>query len=153
MRALSGVPLAAKAAQLDRADRAAIGMTFAARTGLIRPSGFKLRDQTHYLRICFASPPARAYGLAMDFDDLLARYFGTAALGELPPAAREAGIERMLVDFGLSRDRGQRFALWSVLYLMGAGPDLEAAFPDPADRDAARNFMDMMAAADGEIGL
>lgn len=105
------------------------------------------------LHICFTWPLARAYGLAMDFDDLLARYFGTASLGELPPAAREAGIERMLVDFGLSRDRGQRFALWSVLYLMGAGPDLEAAFPDPADRDAARTFMDMMAAANGEIGL
>ncbi len=101
------------------------------------------------MHICFTSPRAQAYGAVMDFDDLLSRYFGTAALGELTPAAREAGVERMLVDFGLSRDRGQRFALWSVLYLLGAGPDLEAAFPDPADRDAARTFMDMMAAADG----
>jgi hypothetical protein len=85
----------------------------------------------------------------MDLDDLLMRYFGTADLDDLPQNARSAGVERMLVDLGLSRDSGQRFALWSLLHLLDAAPDLEVAFPDPADREAARNFMDLLAATDG----
>jgi len=86
----------------------------------------------------------------MDFDDLLSRYFGTADLSAVPPQAQSAGIERMLVDFGLERDRARRFALWSVLYLLGASPELEIAFKEEADREAARNFMDLMAAAQGQ---
>jgi hypothetical protein len=87
----------------------------------------------------------------MNFDDLFYRYFGTNSAESLPESARAAGIEKMQVDFGLSRDRGQRFALWSVLYMLGAAPDLDVAFPDPADRDAARNFMDLMAEADERL--
>ncbi|ANI79978.1 MULTISPECIES: hypothetical protein [Sphingobium] len=79
----------------------------------------------------------------MDFDDQLHRYFGSADLDAVPPAAIAAGVERMRVDFGLEKDRGRRFALWSLLFLLGAAPDLDA-FDDPADRDAARDFMDMM---------
>jgi len=84
----------------------------------------------------------------MDLDDLLMRYFGTANLDDLPDGARAAGVDRLLVDFGLSRDSGHRFALWSLLHMLGAAPDLDVAFPDPAHRDAARNFMDLLAAAE-----
>ncbi|MCR2833174.1 hypothetical protein [Parerythrobacter lacustris] len=86
----------------------------------------------------------------MQFDDLLYRYFGSRSLDDLEEAQRFAGIDRMQVDFGLSRDRGERFALWSVLYLLGAAPDLDIAFKDAGDRDAARNFMDLMVRADDE---
>lgn len=86
----------------------------------------------------------------MQLDDLLYRYFGTRSLDELEGGAEAAGVEKMRVDFGLSRDPGQRFALWSVLYLLGAAPDLDVAFPDAADREAARNFMDLMASAQEE---
>ncbi|WP_374406703.1 hypothetical protein [Pelagerythrobacter sp.] len=34
--------------------------------------------------------------------------------------------------------------------LLGAAPDVEVAFPDENDRDAARNFMGLMATADRE---
>jgi hypothetical protein len=54
-----------------------------------------------------------------------------------------AGIERMQVDLGLEKDRSRRFALWALMYMLGQAPDLERVFPDPADRDAARNFMDL----------
>lgn len=87
----------------------------------------------------------------MNFDDLLYRYFGTTSADSLSDEARAAGTEKMQVDLGLSRDRGQRFALWSVLYMLGAAPDLEATFPDPGDRDAARNFMDLLASADEQL--
>lgn len=81
----------------------------------------------------------------MDFDDQLRRYFGTAELGDIPPAALTAGTERMRVDLGLEQDRARRFALWAVLHMLGAAPDLDIAFADTADRDAARNFMDLTA--------
>ncbi len=86
----------------------------------------------------------------MQFDDLLYRYFGSRSLDEFEEEQRLAGIERMLVDFGLTRDRGERFALWSVLYLLGAAPDLDVAFKDAGDCEAARNFMDLIARADKE---
>ena len=79
----------------------------------------------------------------MDFDDQLRRYFGTTDLEAIAPAALAAGVERMRVDFGLETDRGRRFALWSLLFLLGAAPDIDT-LEDPADRDAARDFMEMM---------
>jgi hypothetical protein len=79
----------------------------------------------------------------MDLDDQLREYFGTANLAEIQPPALAAGVERMQVDLGLAKDRGQRFALWAVLYMLGAAPDLDVAFKDERDRDAARTFMDM----------
>ena len=53
----------------------------------------------------------------------------------------EAGIEHMLVDLGLETDSRRRFALWSLLFMLGAAPDLEVAFKDAGDRNAARDFM------------
>ena len=79
----------------------------------------------------------------MNFDDQLRRYFGTGDLAAIPPDALQAGIERMQVDLGLERDRGNRFALWALLHMLGAAPDLDAAFEDERDRDAARDFMDL----------
>jgi hypothetical protein len=86
----------------------------------------------------------------MNLDDLLQRTFGTSDLGAITPFALEAGTERLQVDLGLATDRDQRFALWSLLYILGRAPDLDVAFKDPADRDAARNLMDLMAASGGE---
>ncbi|WP_298401129.1 hypothetical protein [Sphingobium sp.] len=79
----------------------------------------------------------------MNFDDQLQRYFGTREIDALPADAMAAGIERMRVDFGLETDGGRRFALWSLLFLLGQAPDLDA-FEDAAEREAARNFMDLM---------
>jgi hypothetical protein len=85
----------------------------------------------------------------MDLDDQLRRYFGTGDLGAVAPAALEAGIERMKVDFGLEKDRGNRFALWALMHMLGAAPDLDVAFKDESDREAARNFMDLVGRAEG----
>ena len=57
--------------------------------------------------------------------------------------------ERMRVDLGLETNRGRRFALWSLLYMLGAAPDLDVAFEDTAERDAARDFMDMIDRSEG----
>lgn len=86
----------------------------------------------------------------MDMADLLQRYFGTRDLDGVSAAALPDGVERMRVDFGMTTDRGQRFALWSLLMVLGDAPDLDVAFPDAEDREAARNLMDLLAAAPPE---
>lgn len=84
----------------------------------------------------------------MDLDDLLQRYFGTSELSEASPAMQVAGIDRLRVDFALETDRPKRFALWSLLYMLGQAPDLDVAFADETDRHAARNLMDLLASSD-----
>ncbi len=81
----------------------------------------------------------------MDFDDQLQRYFGTTDLASVHAEAMAAGIEHMRVDLGLEPDRGRRFALWAVLHMLGTHVDLDSAFEEAADRDSARDFMDLMA--------
>lgn len=84
----------------------------------------------------------------MDLDHLLHHYFGTSDVAEASPAIQAAGVDRLRVDFGLETDRSRRFALWSVLYMLGQAPDLDVAFQEEADREAARNLMDLLAASD-----
>jgi len=86
----------------------------------------------------------------MDLDDMLYRYFGTSDVAEASPAVQAAGIDRLRVDFGLETDRSRRFALWSLLYMLGQAPDIDVAFKDVADQEAARNLMDLLAASDDD---
>lgn len=81
----------------------------------------------------------------MDFDDQMRRYFGSTDLGDVTPAVLTSGKERLAVDFGLEKDRGRRFAMWALMHILGNAPDLDVAFKDPADQDAARDFMHMLA--------
>jgi hypothetical protein len=83
---------------------------------------------------------------SMNFDDQIRRYFGTSNLAAVPPDALLAGIEHMQVDLGLTKDRGERFALWALLHTLGSAPDLDAVFETETEREAARNFMDLITA-------
>ncbi|MEG3092097.1 hypothetical protein [Sphingomonas sp. PB1R3] len=78
----------------------------------------------------------------MDFDQLLIRFFGTEDIGNLTPDQLSAGIDRLRVQFGLERDSGRRFALWCLAYMLGVAPDLDEAFDNEEDKEAARDFMD-----------
>lgn len=96
------------------------------------------------------APGARiAHSAAMDFEDLLLRYFATAEIGAIAPGALETGLDRLRVDFGLEQDRGRRFGLSALLYMLGAAPAPDDAFEAAADREAARSFMDMADGFDG----
>lgn len=86
----------------------------------------------------------------MNLDDLLQRYFGTTDLTQASPAVRTAGVDRLRVDLGLETDRPQRFALWSLLYILGQAPDLDVTFKDEDDREAARKLMDLLEASSEE---
>jgi hypothetical protein len=83
----------------------------------------------------------------VNLDDQIRRYFGASDLGSVPPEALNAGIEHMKVDLGLTRDGGERFALWALLHTLGSAPDLDVAFKNEAEREAARNFMDLIQGA------
>ncbi|MEE4211883.1 MAG: hypothetical protein V2I43_21765 [Parvularcula sp.] len=86
----------------------------------------------------------------MQLDDLLLRYFASTNLAEIAPDTLAAGIEHCRVDLGLQQDRGKRFALWSFLHMFGSAPDVDVAFDNEEDREAARNFMDLLAASGGD---
>lgn len=78
---------------------------------------------------------------------MLLRYFGASDLAKVQAASIPAATERMLVDLGLEQDPGNRFALWSLLFMLDASPDLNVAFKNAEEREAARKFMDLMTAA------
>jgi hypothetical protein len=85
----------------------------------------------------------------MNLDDQIRRYFGTSDLASVPPQALNAGIEHIRVDLGLTTDRGERFALWALLHALGSAPDLDVIFKTEEDREAARNFMDLIHGSSG----
>jgi hypothetical protein len=78
----------------------------------------------------------------MDFDQLLIGFFGTDDIASLPPEQIAAGVDRLRLQFGLERDGGRRFALWCLMFMLGVAPDLDDAFEDADDREAARDFME-----------
>ena len=84
----------------------------------------------------------------MDFHDALQRYFGTEEIDRLDAGSLVAGLERIRVDFGLEKDSGRRFGLWTIMYMFGDAPDIDVAFEDTDEREAARDFMDMVDNAD-----
>lgn len=86
----------------------------------------------------------------MDFQDLLVRYFGHADIVSMKQETLDSGLERVRVDFGLEKDSGRRFGLWALMYMLGAAPDLDVAFKNPAEQEAARNFMDLAARLDDD---
>lgn len=83
----------------------------------------------------------------MDLDTLLLRYFHATDLASVSPDAMASGVERCQVDLGLEGDPAKRFALWALLHMLGSAPDLDVTFEDADDRNAARNFMDLLAAS------
>jgi hypothetical protein len=101
-------------------------------------------------RRCIDNRPRGGLKGEVNFDDQLFRYFGTADLGAVTLDALAAGTERMRVDFGLEQNKERRFALWTLLYTLGGAPDLDVAFEDEADRNFARDVMDILGAAGEE---
>lgn len=77
----------------------------------------------------------------MDFDQLLLRAFDTTDLSALPHDRLLAGVEQLRAELAAEADGERRFAIWCLLYMLGAAPDPNEAFEDEADRDAARDFV------------
>jgi len=79
----------------------------------------------------------------MDLDALLHHYFGTHDPEAIDPEAFAAGKERLSIDFGVEREPGRRFALWTLMEAFGFAPlPAEAFDKDPALRRAAEDYLD-----------
>lgn len=78
----------------------------------------------------------------MDLDALLRHYFGGDALETADPAALARGKERLAIDFGVERDPGRRFALWTLMEALGFAPLPADAFAkEPALKRAAEEYL------------
>jgi len=77
----------------------------------------------------------------MDLDALLNHYFDAADPDAIDPAQLAAGKERLAIDFGVERDPGRRFALWTVMEAFGIAPPPAAAFKDPVLRRTAEDYL------------
>lgn len=78
----------------------------------------------------------------MDLDALIAHVFGTDDPATLSEADYERGLERLKIGFGIEREPGRRFALWTLLETLGAAPlPAEAFAEEPALKAAAEDYL------------
>ncbi len=77
----------------------------------------------------------------MDIDALLLHYFGSDDPDTVQPHQLALGKERLAIDFGVEREPGRRFALWTLMEVFGIAPTPADAFKDPALRRAAEDYL------------
>ncbi len=76
----------------------------------------------------------------MNLDTLLEHYFGTMDLSSIEPEQLQTGCSQLALDFGIEREPGRRFALWTLMYMFEMAPEPEQAFEMETERAAARRF-------------
>ncbi len=64
----------------------------------------------------------------MDLDTLLFHYFGAADPDSLDPETLADAKQRLAIDFGVEREPGRRFALWTLMEALGIAPPPAEAF-------------------------
>jgi hypothetical protein len=78
----------------------------------------------------------------VDLDTLLLHYFGSDDPETIAPEALTLGKEKLAVDFGVERDPGRRFALWTLMEAFGFAPlPAEAFEKEPGLRRAADEYL------------
>jgi len=77
----------------------------------------------------------------MDIDALLTHYFGTDDPDSIQPHQFALGKERLAIDFGIEREPGRRFALWTLMEVFGIAPTPADAFEEPDLRRAAEDYL------------
>lgn len=78
----------------------------------------------------------------MDLDTLLHHYFGTGDFDALDRRALALGKEKLAVDFGVEREPGRKFALWTLMNALGFAPlPAEAFEKEPALKRAAEEYL------------
>lgn len=77
----------------------------------------------------------------MDLDALLQHYFGSTDPDALDPTQLSAGKEKLAIDFGVEREPGRRFALWTLMEAFGIAPPPAEAFKDSNLRRAAEGYL------------
>jgi hypothetical protein len=75
----------------------------------------------------------------MDLETLLGHYFGGDP-DALDPERLALAKEKLAIDFGVEREPGRRFALWTLMEALGFAPEPAQAFKEPTLRRAAENY-------------
>ena len=78
----------------------------------------------------------------MDLDALLQHFFGTDEPFALPDEEFERGLEKLRIGFGVEREPGRRFALWTLMDGLGIAPlPAEAFAKEPRLKAAAEEYL------------
>lgn len=78
----------------------------------------------------------------MDLDSLILHFFETEDPATLTEADYELGLERLKISFGVEREPGRKFALWTLMEALGVAPLPADAFAEePALKAAAEQYL------------
>lgn len=78
----------------------------------------------------------------MELDGLIHHFFETDDPGQLTEAEFALAIERLKIGFGVEREPGRRFALWTLLHAFGMAPLPADAFAkEPQLKAAAEDYL------------
>ena len=78
----------------------------------------------------------------MDLEALIQHFFGTDDPGTLSEAEFERALEKLRIGFGVEREPGRRFALWTLMDGLGIAPlPAEAFAKEPLLKAAAEDYL------------
>lgn len=78
----------------------------------------------------------------MELDGLIRHFFETDDPASLTEAEFALALERLRVGFGVEREPGRRFALWTLLHAFDAAPlPAEAFAKEPQLKAAAEEYL------------
>lgn len=78
----------------------------------------------------------------MDLDALILHFFHTEDPAELTETDYERGLERLKIGFGVEREPGRKFALWTLMDALGVAPLPADAFAkEPLLKAAAEDYL------------
>ena len=78
----------------------------------------------------------------MELETLIPHFFGLDDPATLTEAEIETGLERLKLGFGVEREPGRKFALWTLLEAFAAAPlPAEAFAKEPQLKAAAEAYL------------
>ena len=78
----------------------------------------------------------------MDLDALILHFFETEDPSTLTEDKYDCGIERLKIAFGVEREPGRKFGLWTLMDALGIAPlPAEAFAKEPRLRSAADAYL------------
>ncbi len=78
----------------------------------------------------------------MDLDALILHFFGTEDPGALTEADYDRALEKLKIAFGVEREPGRKFALWTLMEALGIAPlPAEAFAKEPLLKAAAEDYL------------
>ncbi len=78
----------------------------------------------------------------MELDGLIRHFFETDDPASLTEAEFALALERLRIGFGVEREPGRRFALWTLLHAFDAAPlPAEAFAKEPQLKAAAEEYL------------